>query len=201
MRDNFWTWKFSATKTSVFRDKIPCSLMKFKRPVRKACHLHLQGWRVRKARKQNEAGSKHESAHAGFLISLLFDSEKGGDIFLRNVGWISLNYKALYPRRRNCSEQLLWEPLIQYNLVAMVSCQCSQNNYFTLDVSYMELVYTHKPKYRGEEHDTTHIYSSGISFPKPPCVERCEFQVIELMRIHQKRKSGIKSTLTVLQQA
>jgi hypothetical protein len=63
------------------------------------------GLKIKKTRKQNEAGSKHTSVHAGFLNSLLLDSEIGGDIFLRNVGCISLNYTALYPRRENTSLQ------------------------------------------------------------------------------------------------
>jgi hypothetical protein len=28
-------------------------------------------------------------------------SEDGGDMFLRNVGWLSMDYTALYPRRYN----------------------------------------------------------------------------------------------------
>jgi hypothetical protein len=34
----------------------------------------------------------------GFLISLLFDPEDEGDMFLRNVGCLSTGYTALYPR-------------------------------------------------------------------------------------------------------
>jgi hypothetical protein len=29
----------------------------------------------------------------------LFGPEDGGDMFLRNVGWLSTDYMALYPRR------------------------------------------------------------------------------------------------------
>jgi hypothetical protein len=38
-------------------------------------------------------------SHAGFWLSLFFDPEDGGDTFLRNVGWLSTDYMALYPRR------------------------------------------------------------------------------------------------------
>jgi hypothetical protein len=33
------------------------------------------------------------------LLGLLFDPDDGGDMFLRNVGWLSEDYKALYHRR------------------------------------------------------------------------------------------------------
>jgi hypothetical protein len=37
--------------------------------------------------------------HAGFFLDLFFDPEDGGDMLLRNVGWLSTDYTALYPRR------------------------------------------------------------------------------------------------------
>jgi hypothetical protein len=36
--------------------------------------------------------------HFGSLLGL-FDIENGGDIFFRNIGWLSTAYTALYPRR------------------------------------------------------------------------------------------------------
>jgi hypothetical protein len=39
--------------------------------------------------------------HAVFLLGLLFNSEDEGDIFLRNVRWLSTDYAALYSRRYN----------------------------------------------------------------------------------------------------
>jgi hypothetical protein len=33
------------------------------------------------------------------MLGLFFDPEYGGDFFLRNVGWLSTDYTALYPRR------------------------------------------------------------------------------------------------------
>jgi hypothetical protein len=37
------------------------------------------------------------------LLSLFFDPEGGGDISLRNFGWLSTDYTALYPRGYNGS--------------------------------------------------------------------------------------------------
>jgi hypothetical protein len=39
--------------------------------------------------------------YASFLLPILFDPEEGGDMFLRNVGWLATDYLALYPRRHN----------------------------------------------------------------------------------------------------
>jgi hypothetical protein len=37
------------------------------------------------------------------LLRLFFGPEDRGDMFLRNVGWLSLDYTASYPRRQNSS--------------------------------------------------------------------------------------------------
>jgi hypothetical protein len=37
--------------------------------------------------------------HDGFLLGLFIDPEDGGDMSLRNVGCLSTDYAALYPRR------------------------------------------------------------------------------------------------------
>jgi hypothetical protein len=41
--------------------------------------------------------------HAGFLLGLFIDPEYGGDMLLRNVGWLSTDYAVLYPKRYNSS--------------------------------------------------------------------------------------------------
>jgi hypothetical protein len=45
--------------------------------------------------------------HAGFLLGLFFNPENGGDMFLRNFGWFSTDYKALYSWRQNSSYLVL----------------------------------------------------------------------------------------------
>jgi hypothetical protein len=35
------------------------------------------------------------------LLDLFFDPESGGGMSLRNIGWLSTDYTALYPRRQN----------------------------------------------------------------------------------------------------
>jgi hypothetical protein len=37
--------------------------------------------------------------HAGFLLGLFFNLEHGGDMFLRNVGWLLTDYKASCPQK------------------------------------------------------------------------------------------------------
>jgi hypothetical protein len=56
-------------KSTVFWDITPCSLLKGDRLFGGRYRLHLQ-----------------VLGHAGFLLSLFFDSEVGGGMFLQNVG-------------------------------------------------------------------------------------------------------------------
>jgi hypothetical protein len=44
------------------------------------------------------------SFHDGFLLGLYFDPEDGGDMFLENIGSLSVEYTALYSRRQNSSK-------------------------------------------------------------------------------------------------
>jgi hypothetical protein len=38
--------------------------------------------------------------HAGFLLVIFFGLEDGGDMFLRNAGWLATDNTASYPRRQ-----------------------------------------------------------------------------------------------------
>jgi hypothetical protein len=38
---------------------------------------------------------------SGFLLGLFFDHEDGGNMFLRNVGSLSMDYTTLYSTRHN----------------------------------------------------------------------------------------------------
>jgi hypothetical protein len=76
----------------------PCSPLKLNRSFRGTYCLHLQGRKIRQARNQRESRWQAER-----LLGLVFDPEYGGYMFLRNVGWLSTDYTALYPRRHYCS--------------------------------------------------------------------------------------------------
>jgi hypothetical protein len=52
---------------------------------------------------------------SGFLLDLFFDPEDGGDMFLRNVGWLSTDYMALYTRRQ-CSPNKKFIILVKFIL-------------------------------------------------------------------------------------
>jgi hypothetical protein len=72
------------------------------------CCLHFQGRRIGQARNQHEAGGKPPChlLHTISLLGLFFDPEDRGDMFLRNVGWLSADCMALYPRRHNSSSAI-----------------------------------------------------------------------------------------------
>jgi hypothetical protein len=55
--------------------------------------------KISQVRNQSEAGSKN----AALMLDLYFDPIDGSDIFRRNVGLLSADYMALYPRRQNSS--------------------------------------------------------------------------------------------------
>jgi hypothetical protein len=55
--------------------------------------LHLQVWRISQAKRAIIANC----VHYYFLLGLFFWHEYGSPMFLRNVGWLSTLYAALYP--------------------------------------------------------------------------------------------------------
>jgi hypothetical protein len=117
-------------KSYVFWDVTPCIPLKINWSFGGTWYLHLQDRRISQARNQREAGNKQSSD------LLFFNPEDGGYLFLRNVGWLSTDYTALYPRRWNPSLPPLWKPQIilfkfRYwylvNFVLAISCDFFQN--------------------------------------------------------------------------
>jgi hypothetical protein len=49
----------------------------------------------------SKISSARHLLHASFSLGLFFDPEDEGDRFLQNVGWLSMDYMALYLRRQN----------------------------------------------------------------------------------------------------
>jgi hypothetical protein len=88
-------------KSTTFWDKLPYSPLKVNRCFGGINHLHLQGRRIswRWAQPWKQVALLAICFHAAFLLCLYFDLENGGDMFLRNVSWLSTDYTALYPRR------------------------------------------------------------------------------------------------------
>jgi hypothetical protein len=86
-------------KISIFWDITPCSPFKVNRRFGRTYHLYFQDRKI------------NTWFHVGFLLCLFFDPEYGGDIFLRNLGWLSTDYTALYPRRQNPSNVILFAAL------------------------------------------------------------------------------------------
>jgi hypothetical protein len=68
---------------------MPCSLSKGNRLFGETRLLHLQ---CRREKNQHDASSKQGKV----LLGLRFNSEDGGDMFLRNVGCHSTDYTELY---------------------------------------------------------------------------------------------------------
>jgi hypothetical protein len=93
-------------KISIFWDIKSRSPLKVDRRFGRS-RLHLQGRRINYAINQREADSKESFVcyllHGGFLLGSFFDSEDGGDIFLRRFRCLFTDYTALYPRRQNSS--------------------------------------------------------------------------------------------------
>jgi hypothetical protein len=97
-------------KSKIFWDITLCSPLKVNRRFGGTYRLHLQGRNISWAR--NQEALLATCFHVGFLLGLFFDPEDGGDVFLRNVSWLSTDYTALHPRRLYSSKPPLWEAQI-----------------------------------------------------------------------------------------
>jgi hypothetical protein len=76
-------------ESSVICNITPYSGLKFNRGFRAAYRLHLQG--------RNVSQGELAACYIMFsLLGLLFEPEYIRHMFLRNVGWCSLDYVALY---------------------------------------------------------------------------------------------------------
>jgi hypothetical protein len=85
-------------KSTIFWGIISCSPLQNQPTFRGTYHLHLQGRRIGRAKKQSE--SRWQS-------SAYFSTMKMEAMFHRNAGWLSTDYTALYPRRQYSSEKFL----------------------------------------------------------------------------------------------
>jgi hypothetical protein len=91
----------SNLKSSIFWDITPCSPLKVNGRFRGTCRLHFQGRRVSQARKQREAELSLLTAVFMLVSCVAYSSTL--KMCLRNVGCLSTDYMAIYPRRQNSS--------------------------------------------------------------------------------------------------
>jgi hypothetical protein len=54
---------------------------------------------MKKIAKQRFADLACSQLHAGFLLGLFFNLKAVGDMFFRNIGWLSMDNMVLYPRK------------------------------------------------------------------------------------------------------
>jgi hypothetical protein len=73
----------------------------FKRVHTEELRAHLKC--ISDARKSFPSATRLATCFRPGILLGLFDPEDGADIFLRNVGLLSTDYTALYPRRQNSS--------------------------------------------------------------------------------------------------
>jgi hypothetical protein len=82
-------------KSSIFWDITPCSPLKINRLFEGTHRLHLQG-RISWVRYQREGSLLATCFHAGVFLGLS-QPEDGGNMFIRNVGWLPTGYTAFKP--------------------------------------------------------------------------------------------------------
>jgi hypothetical protein len=65
--------------------------------------------------------------YAKFLLAVRFVPEESGDMFFRNVGWLSLDYEALYSRRQNSANvKNIKEQTAKENAVSQEGLSCME---------------------------------------------------------------------------
>jgi hypothetical protein len=107
-------------KSIIFWSITPCSPLKVNRHFGGTYRLHLQGRRIRQARYQRESRCQAEFYFkAGFLLVLFLDPEDGGDMFIRNICWLSTDYTAIYSRRQYSSNLILIDTLLFNNALLL----------------------------------------------------------------------------------
>jgi hypothetical protein len=112
-------------KSSNFWDIMPCSPLKVNRYFGGTFLLHPQRWRIR--------ALLATCFHAGFLFDLFFYPDVGGDMFLRNFGWLSMDCPALDPRRLKSSCAMyftpteLWIEMVKNRAVILFNLHTDQN--------------------------------------------------------------------------
>jgi hypothetical protein len=126
-------------KRSIFWDTMPCSPLKVSWCFAGTCHLYSI-FRVKKYTKQGTSKK---------VGGLLFDSENGGNTFLRNIDQLSTDYMAVYPSNSSLNDRWLLVVFITVYLVQFQECLsghfkfCHITSYTVLNVFswvIMELV-------------------------------------------------------------
>jgi hypothetical protein len=129
------------SKGSIFRYTTPCNLLKVNWRFGGTYRLYLLGWRISQAINQQLV----TCFHAGSLLGVFFKPEAGGDMFLRNVGWLTLDYTVYIPDNRylhNHSCQTL-KSYKDYSLCDVMSCSFV-NGYQCFE----EICWFHLPPWR-----------------------------------------------------
>jgi hypothetical protein len=134
-------------KSTIFWDTTPCSPLNVNRRFGGTYRLHLQGRKISSARNQRESRWQAEllSLPPAFLLIIFFHPEDGGDMLLRNVGWLSTDYTALYPRRQYSfysiySQYILHTVSIQYcvqTLCKLSHGTCKRDTYVIRDLKWI----------------------------------------------------------------
>jgi hypothetical protein len=83
-------------QNSIFSNITTCSSLEVNRRFGGTC-------RIFRVEEQAKLGSVCYLLHSNFLLGSFYGPEDGGDIFLRNIGLLSMDYTALYPRCQHSS--------------------------------------------------------------------------------------------------